>query len=152
VIAARIAVIAVVLFERCPRHEPAIAAAPQPESQPAEPAREQPAPPASEPPVSVAAPAEPTKTPSPTEPDPPVPASATSSASIDDFEGKSRAELIAKWGEPDDKARAKWTYRFPRPPACTDRELVFVLTLQNDRVTAVDRSIRQTGKQCAGEY
>lgn len=148
-IAARTVFVAVALFAGCPRNEPAIAAAPQPESppasQPTEPARTQPTTPAPAPtPTVVEAP--------PTEPAPPSPAGTSGAASIDDFEGKSRAELVAKWGEPDDKGRATWTYRFPRPPACTDREIVYVLTLKGDRVTAVDRSIRQTGKHCGGEY
>jgi hypothetical protein len=79
------------------------------------------------------------------------PPTATTGGAIDDARGLSRADVVARWGEPDRKDRSRWTYVFPRPPSCSDREIVYVLTLKADTVVSVDRSERRTGKVCEGD-
>ena len=86
------------------------------------------------------------------EPDAKVePEPAPTGGSIDDARGLSSKEVVARWGEPDRKEGARWTYVFPRPPSCTDREIVYVLRMKRDEVASVERSTRQTGKVCEGD-
>ncbi|HWB76733.1 MAG TPA: hypothetical protein VG755_17325 [Nannocystaceae bacterium] len=77
---------------------------------------------------------------------------APTGGSIDDARGLSREAVVARWGEPDRKDGARWTYVFPRPPSCTDREIVYVLRMKGDEVASVERSTRRTGKVCEGDF
>jgi hypothetical protein len=110
-----------------------------PSPAPREPAAAQPTPPPASPPVAATPQVDPA---APTHP----------SAPLDDAAGRSRAEILARWGEPDDREAGRWSYRFPRPPGCTDREIVYVLVFRGEQVAKVERSTRQTGKHCEPSF
>lgn len=143
-IAARLVAVALVLG--CPRHE---TSSPAPVAAPAPIAETKAAPTETE-----VAPTDTTVEPTTAKVEPattPTPATADGGP-IDDARGLSRKDVVVRWGEPDRKEGARWTYVFPRPPSCTDREIVYVLRIAGDKVASVERSTRQTGKVCAGDF
>jgi hypothetical protein len=82
---------------------------------------------------------------------PPAPSTAADpnppARSFDDVQGLTTAELVAHWGEPDEKTSARWTYRFPRT-GCTEERLVYVLSMQAGTVAKIERRTEHTGRVC----
>jgi hypothetical protein len=77
-------------------------------------------------------------------------AAAAGPRRFDDLAGLTEKQVVARWGEPDERKGQRWTYRFPRS-GCTDRETVYTLRFAKHRVARVARTYRQTGKYCAPE-
>lgn len=56
--------------------------------------------------------------------------------------------LVTEHGQPDEKQRDRWIYRYPRDAGCVDREIVYTLRVRAGEVVDVKRQTRQTGKHC----